>query len=40
MTDEINALLKNHTWILVPPSPSQHVVGSKWIFRIKRKPNG
>ncbi|CAM8975422.1 unnamed protein product [Rhodiola kirilowii] len=40
MTDEINALLKNQTWILVPPSPSQHVVGSKWIFRIKRKPDG
>ncbi|CAM8975032.1 unnamed protein product [Rhodiola kirilowii] len=40
MTEEINALLKNQTWVLVPPSPTQHVVGSKWIFRIKRHSDG
>ncbi|CAL8158058.1 unnamed protein product [Prunus armeniaca] len=27
MTEEINALLKNHTWTLVPSSPSQNLVG-------------
>ena len=33
-------MLKNDTWILVPPSPTQNLIGSKWIFRIKRKPDG
>lgn len=40
MSEEINALLKNNTWSLVPPSPHHNTVGSKWVFRIKRKPDG
>ncbi|CAL2240199.1 unnamed protein product [Prunus armeniaca] len=40
MSKEINALLKNNTWSLVPPSPHHNTVGSKWVFRIKRKPDG
>ncbi|KAI5349105.1 hypothetical protein L3X38_001992 [Prunus dulcis] len=40
MTEEINALLKNHTWSWVPSSPSQNLVGCKWVFRIKRHSNG
>ncbi|CAL9000116.1 unnamed protein product [Prunus brigantina] len=40
MTEEINALLKNHTWTLVPSSPSQNLVGCKWVFRIKRHSDG
>ena len=40
MADEINALLKNQTWSLVPPSSSQNTVGCKWVFRIKRLPDG
>jgi hypothetical protein len=46
MTEEMNALLKNGpllkngTWSLIPHSPSQHVVGCKWLFRIKRNPDG
>ncbi|CAL9027027.1 unnamed protein product [Prunus brigantina] len=40
MTDEINALLKNTTWSLVPPSPLHSPVGCKWVFRIKRHSDG
>ncbi|CAL9006703.1 unnamed protein product [Prunus brigantina] len=40
MTEEINALLKNHTWTLVPSFPSQNLVGCKWVFRIKRHSDG
>lgn len=40
MADEINALLKNNTWTLVPASPSQNTVGCKWVFRVKHNPDG
>ena len=40
MCDELNALLRNGTWELVPPSPSQNVAGYKWVFLIKQNPDG
>ena len=40
MVEEINALLKNKTWSLVPPRSHQNIVGCKWVFRIKRKADG
>ncbi|BBH04952.1 P-loop containing nucleoside triphosphate hydrolases superfamily protein, partial [Prunus dulcis] len=40
MTKKINALLKNHTWSLVPSSPSHNLVGCKWVFPIKRHSDG
>ena len=40
MSDEFDALIQNGTWSLVPPGPSQNVVGCKWVFRIKRSPDG
>ena len=40
MHEEINALFCNQTWSLVPPRPSQNIVGSKWTFIVKRYPDG
>ncbi|BBH05152.1 transposable element gene [Prunus dulcis] len=40
MQNEFNALLSTGTWTLVSPSPSHNVVGCKWVFRIKRNPDG
>lgn len=40
MNDEFEALIKNATWELVPPKPSQNLVGCKWVFRIKLHPDG
>jgi hypothetical protein len=40
MNAEFDVLLKNGTWSLVPSLPSMNIVGSKWVFRIKRKANG
>jgi hypothetical protein len=40
MNSEFDALLKNHTWRLVPASKAKNLVGCKWVFRIKRKADG
>uniref|UniRef100_A0A2N9FCJ0 Reverse transcriptase Ty1/copia-type domain-containing protein n=1 Tax=Fagus sylvatica TaxID=28930 RepID=A0A2N9FCJ0_FAGSY len=40
MNIEFDALLKNQTWILIPPHPNQNVVGCKWVFRIKLHADG
>lgn len=40
MSAEFSALQKNGSWDVGPPSLSQNVVGCKWVFRIKRKPDG
>lgn len=40
MESEINALLQNNTWKLVPRLPNINIMGNKWLFRIKRKTNG
>jgi hypothetical protein len=37
MNIEFDALLRNHTWTLVPSHPSQNLIGCKWVFRVKRK---
>lgn len=38
MSNELTVLLQNRTSELIPPS--QNVVGCKWVFRIKKHPNG
>ena len=40
MCEELDALKKNGTWELVPPAAHQNVIGCKWVFRIKRNPDG
>ncbi|KAJ9550796.1 hypothetical protein OSB04_014841 [Centaurea solstitialis] len=40
MEREISALHQNHTWTLVPKPPNANIVGSKWVYKLKLKPNG
>lgn len=40
MVLEINSLLQQGTWTLVPWQPHINIVGSKWVFKIKRRANG
>ena len=40
MVEEYEALLRNDTWELVPPDPVHNLVGSKWVYRIKRNADG
>jgi hypothetical protein len=40
MTREITTLINTHTWTTVPRPISKNIVGSKWVFCIKRKADG
>ncbi|RVW39002.1 Retrovirus-related Pol polyprotein from transposon RE1 [Vitis vinifera] len=40
MNREYQALLRNNTWSLVPPPSSAHIVGYRWIYKLKYHPNG
>ena len=35
MNEEMQALSKNKTWDLVPPSHHQKAIGCQWIFKVK-----
>uniref|UniRef100_A0A2N9IIA8 Uncharacterized protein n=1 Tax=Fagus sylvatica TaxID=28930 RepID=A0A2N9IIA8_FAGSY len=40
MTEELDALSRNHTWDLVDLPPEKSVVGCKWVFKIKTRSDG
>lgn len=40
MLEEINALQQQGTWTLVHCPKPKNIVGSKWIYKIKRNPDG
>jgi hypothetical protein len=40
MGSEFSALVRNKTWHLIPPAPGQNLVYCKWVFKIKRRPDG
>ncbi|XP_026452407.1 uncharacterized protein LOC113352862 [Papaver somniferum] len=40
MDTQINALIRNRTYSLVKYIDGMNVVGSKWVYRIKRNPHG
>ena len=37
---EVNILLKNKTWILVPYHPTMNLIGYKWVFKLTYKFDG
>ncbi|KAJ0491830.1 putative RNA-directed DNA polymerase [Helianthus annuus] len=40
MQTEFEALKRNQTWTLVPPDNAPNLVGCKWVYRTKFKPDG
>jgi hypothetical protein len=38
--EEFEALIKNNTWHLVSPRVGINVIDSKWVFKLKHKPDG
>lgn len=40
MNTEFDALLRNGTWTLIPSPPAANIIGSKWVYRTKRKADG
>ncbi|KAG8503619.1 hypothetical protein CXB51_001805 [Gossypium anomalum] len=40
VNSELQALLRNNTWSLCPLPLSRRSIGCKWLFRMKKKPDG
>jgi hypothetical protein len=40
MDSEMNAMHENKSWSLVERQPDMNVIGSKWVYKIKRKGDG
>jgi hypothetical protein len=37
MDIEYDALMKNKTWHLVPPTKGRNIIDCKWVWKVKRK---
>ena len=40
MKSEMSSLYRNDTWELVPRPVNKNIVGSRWVFKVKPKPDG
>ncbi|MCI65763.1 retrovirus-related Pol polyprotein from transposon TNT 1-94, partial [Trifolium medium] len=40
MKDELDALAKNGTWVIVDLPPTVKPIGSRWVYKIKHKADG
>lgn len=40
MDEEIDALQKQGTWSLVPCPANKNIIGSKWIYKVKKNLDG
>ncbi|KAM1554345.1 hypothetical protein ACFX1Z_007105 [Malus domestica] len=40
MQEEYDYLRAQGTWMLVPPPHDRSIVGSEWVYKIKKNPNG
>ncbi|KAL0303814.1 UNVERIFIED_CONTAM: Retrovirus-related Pol polyprotein from transposon RE1 [Sesamum radiatum] len=40
MTQELNALAANKTWTLTSLPPGKRTIGSRWVYKLKLKPDG
>lgn len=40
INEEFDALRKNQTWDEVEPPPGKKIISSRWVFRVKRSPDG
>ena len=40
MQSEMSSLYRNDTWELVPRPVNKNIVGSRWVFKVKPKPDG
>jgi hypothetical protein len=40
MQSEYDVIMKNGTWSLCDLPPGKKAIGTKWVYKLKRKPNG
>jgi hypothetical protein len=40
MHEELENFERNQVWVLVPPSPDYHPIGTKWVFKNKQSEDG
>jgi hypothetical protein len=40
MHEELQNFERNEVWVLVPPPPECHLIGTKWVFKNKQSEDG